>query len=80
MTMQRNIAEENMSDDYESVNDYITEVKKINKLSSDQIQDSQYLMVPYYSYNKQFGILQNRTNLIYMLKRLIYNILTHGNE
>ena len=47
-----NIAEENMSDDYESVNDYITEVKKINKLSSDQIQDSQYLMVPYYSYNK----------------------------
>ena len=34
-----NIAEENMSDDYESVNDYITEVKKINKLSSDQIQD-----------------------------------------
>ena len=47
-----NISEENMSDDYESVNDYITEVKKINKLSSDQIQDSQYLMVPYYSYNK----------------------------
>lgn len=45
-----NIAEENMTDDYESVNDYIVEVKKINKLSSDQIQDGQYLTVPYYSY------------------------------
>ncbi len=43
-----NIAEEYMADDYESVSDYITEVKKINKLSSDQIQDSQYLTVPYY--------------------------------
>ena len=45
-----NIAEEYMADDYESVSDYITEVKKINKLSSDQIQDSQYLTVPYYDY------------------------------
>ena len=43
-----NIAEEYIADDYESVSDYITEVKKINKLSSDQIQDSQYLTVPYY--------------------------------
>ena len=33
-----------------SSGDYITEVKKINKLSSDQIQDSQYLTVPYYDY------------------------------
>ena len=47
-----NIAEEYITEDYESFNAYITEVKKINKLSSDQIQDSQYLMVPYYSYNK----------------------------
>jgi len=39
-------------DNVDYYNDYITEVKKINKLSSDQIQDSQYLMVPYYSYNK----------------------------
>ena len=45
-----NIAEEYITEDYESVNDYITEVKKINKLSSDQIQDSQYLTVPYYDY------------------------------
>lgn len=45
-----NIAEEYMDDDYESVNDYIGEVKKINKLSSDEIQDSQYLTVPYYDY------------------------------
>ena len=43
-----NIAEEYMTEDYESVSEYITEVKKINKLSSDQIQDSQYLTVPYY--------------------------------
>ena len=45
-----NIAEEYMDSDYESIQDYITEVKKINKLSSDQIQDSQYLTVPYYDY------------------------------
>ena len=45
-----NIAEEYMTEDYESVSEYITEVKKINKLSSDQIQDSQYLTVPYYDY------------------------------
>jgi SOS regulatory protein LexA len=45
-----NIAEEYITEDYESVNAYITEVKKINKLSSDQIQDSQYLTVPYYDY------------------------------
>ena len=45
-----NIAEEYITEDYESVNDYITEVKKINKLSSDQIQDSQYQTVPYYDY------------------------------
>ena len=45
-----NIAEEYITEDYESFNAYITEVKKINKLSSDQIQDSQYLTVPYYDY------------------------------
>ena len=45
-----NIAEEYITEDYESVNAYITEVKKINKLSSDQIQDSQYLTFPYYDY------------------------------
>ena len=45
-----NIAEEYITEDYESVNDYITEVKKINKLSSDKIQNSQYLTVPYYDY------------------------------
>ena len=49
-----NIAEENMSDDYESVNDYITEVKKINKLSSDQIQDSQYLYDKYRFFQKMW--------------------------
>ena len=37
-------------DNVDYFNDYITEVKKINKLSSDQIQDSQYLTVPYYDY------------------------------
>ena len=43
-------AHDNVKDDPVSVNAYITEVKKINKLSSDQIQDSQYLTVPYYDY------------------------------
>lgn len=43
------IAETYMDDSrYDSVNDYISEVKEINGLDSDDIQDSQYLTVVYY--------------------------------
>ena len=42
------IAEEFMTDEYSSVNEYINEVKKINGLDSDDIQDSQYLTIAYY--------------------------------
>lgn len=43
------IAEQNMSNEYDSITDYILEVKRINNLASDNIQSSQYLMIPYYS-------------------------------
>ncbi|KMZ54971.1 LysM peptidoglycan-binding domain-containing protein [Dorea sp. D27] len=42
------IAEEFMTDEYSSVNEYINEVKKINGLGSDDIQESQYLTIAYY--------------------------------
>ena len=75
-----NIAEEYITEDYESFNAYITEVKKINKLSSDQIQDSQYLTVPYYDYDDflNHSLKQNHSDIY--AERLIYIILTHGNE
>lgn len=43
------LAEQYRSDDYESVQSYIQEVKKINGLLSDDIQEGQYLTVPYYN-------------------------------
>ena len=43
------IAEQNMSDEYDSITDYILEVKRINNLASDNIQSSQYLTIPYYN-------------------------------
>ena len=43
-----NIAEEYMNDEYESVSDYIMEIKKINGLVSDDIQEGQYLTVAYF--------------------------------
>lgn len=43
-----NIAEEYMNDDYESVSEYINEIKRINGLISDDIQEGQYLTVAYF--------------------------------
>ena len=43
------IAEENISEEYASVNDYIAEVKSINNLNSDKIYYGASLVVPYYA-------------------------------
>ncbi|MDD2979189.1 MAG: LysM peptidoglycan-binding domain-containing protein [Hespellia sp.] len=42
-----NIARTYMTDDYDSIESYISELKAINSLCSDDIQDSMYLMVAY---------------------------------
>lgn len=42
------IAQQNMSEEYDSITDYIIEVKRINNLASDNIQTNQYLTIPYY--------------------------------
>lgn len=42
------IAEQYMSDDYHSIQEYIDEVKRINHLTSDEIYDYGYLMIAYY--------------------------------
>lgn len=43
------IASRNMSDEYESVEAYVEELKQVNDLTSDQIFTGQYLSVPYYA-------------------------------
>lgn len=43
------IANEYISDEYESIQEYIDEVKCINQLGPDDIHAGQYLTVPYYS-------------------------------
>ncbi|WP_455717954.1 cell division suppressor protein YneA [Anaerosporobacter sp.] len=43
------IAKENITSHYESVNEYIEEIKECNSLVSDVIHEGQYLIVPYYS-------------------------------
>lgn len=43
------IAAEYMDESYDSINDYIKELKDINGLTSDQIQEGQYLTVSYYN-------------------------------
>ncbi len=43
-----NIAETYMDDNYDSVKDYVQELKEVNHLTSDVIQDGQYLTVTYY--------------------------------
>lgn len=42
------IAEEYMNEDYDSIYDYIDELKAINGLESDDIHASRYLTVAYY--------------------------------
>lgn len=44
------IAEEYMDDDhYNSINDYITEVKTMNSLTNDSIRYGTHLIIPYYA-------------------------------
>ena len=43
------IAKENMSDEYDSIEDYIDEIKELNHLKSDIIQQNTYLTIGYYS-------------------------------
>lgn len=43
------IAHEYISDEYDSVSDYIKEVKSINNLTSDTIYCGATLVVPYYA-------------------------------
>lgn len=42
------IAEENMSDEYESIYEYIDEVMDMNNLETDEIHYGQHLTVAYY--------------------------------
>lgn len=43
-----NIAKENMTAEYDSITDYIKEVKEINNLTNDYIISGSYLTIPYY--------------------------------
>lgn len=43
------IAEEYASEEYDSINDYIYEVMKINHLKEENISAGQFLIIPYYS-------------------------------
>ena len=42
------IAETFMNDEYDSITSYIEEIKTMNQLESDHIQEGQYLTVAYY--------------------------------
>lgn len=44
-----NIASMYMTDEYESVNDYIEEICAINHIDHNDIHSGQYLTIPYYS-------------------------------
>ena len=43
------IANEYRTEEYSSISSYISEVREINHLKSNQITDGMYLCVPYYS-------------------------------
>lgn len=43
------IAQEYQTEEYDSTEDYIREVKKINHMKSDVIYEGSYLCIPYYS-------------------------------
>ena len=51
------IALEYKTDDYGSTQEYVDELKEINSLESDSIQESQYLMIAYY--DEEFLIRKN---------------------
>lgn len=43
------IASEYMSDEYDSINKYIEEIKDSNGMTSDEIHSGNYIIVPYYA-------------------------------
>ena len=43
-----NIADEHMTDEYDSINDYVDDIMSVNKLTSDRIHAGEYLIIPYY--------------------------------
>jgi cell division protein YceG involved in septum cleavage len=43
------IASENMSDEYDDLNDYIDEIMDSNGMASDEIHVGNYIIVPYYA-------------------------------
>lgn len=43
------IASEYITDEYDNINSYISEIKKTNRLSSDIIHEGCYILVPYYT-------------------------------
>ncbi len=44
------IAAEHYSAEFSSMKDYIDEIKRMNRLSSDKITAGNYLLIPYYEY------------------------------
>lgn len=42
------IAKENITSHYDSIDEYIEEIKDCNSLISDTIHEGQYLIIPYY--------------------------------
>lgn len=44
------IADDYITDDYEDMNAYITEICSINHISEDEIHSGQYITIPYYSH------------------------------
>jgi hypothetical protein len=43
------IASQYISDEYDTITDYITEIKESNGLASDTINTGNYLIIPYYA-------------------------------
>lgn len=43
------IASEYISDEYDNIIDYIEEIKKCNRMTSDDIHTGNYLIIPYYT-------------------------------
>ncbi len=44
------IAETYMSDEYESIDQYISEIKQINGMICNDLEQGEYLTIPYYNY------------------------------
>lgn len=45
------IASQYISEEYDSMQDYVDEVKSLNGLGDDEIHSGQFLIIPYYSYD-----------------------------